>query len=234
VADIVDLVEVRRASSSDATPACAPSESAPAREPALTLLTSIDIGDWRALSDRAIEPNGYYLPDWELAVNATAPGRTGVSALSAWSDDRLIGLIPVIPLSRATGIPLPALASAHPYGTLCTPLLDSKTAEDAASRLMQAARQAGARALLLREVSLDGAVMKAFNAVLRGEGLRPKILQWHLRASLDATRDADKLLHEAVSGKKLKELRRQRHRLAEHGEVRFEVARSMKSVEAAL
>jgi len=234
VADIVDLTEMRRASSSDATPARAPRESAPAREPALAPLTSIDIGDWRGLSDRAIEPNGYYLPDWELAVNASAPGRTGASALSAWSDDRLIGLMPVIPLLRATGIPLPAFASAHPYGTLCTPLLDRKTAEDAASRLMQAARQAGTHALMLREVSLDGAVMKAFNAVLRGEGLRPKILRWHLRASLDATRDADKLLHEAVSGKKLKELRRQRHRLAEHGQVRFDVARSRQSVEAAL
>jgi CelD/BcsL family acetyltransferase involved in cellulose biosynthesis len=234
VADIVELVEARRASSSDATPAHTPGESAPAREPALTPLTSIDIGDWHGLSERAIEPNAYYLPDWELAVNASAPGRTGVSALSAWSDDRLIGLMPVVPLSRATGIPLPALASAHPYGTLCTPLLDRKTAEDAASCLMQAARHAGARALLLREASLDGAVMKAFNTVLRGEGLRPRILQWHLRASLDATRDADKLLHEAVSGRKLKELRRQRHRLAEHGEVRFDVARSRPAVEAAL
>jgi CelD/BcsL family acetyltransferase involved in cellulose biosynthesis len=234
VVDIVDLVEVRRASSSDATATRVPRESAVGRAPALSPLTSVDIGDWRGLSERAIEPNGYYLPDWELAVNATAPGRTGVSALSACSDERLIGLMPVIPLSRATGIPLPALASAHPYGTLCTPLLDRKAAEDAASRLMRAARQAGARALMLREVSLDGAAMKAFNTVLRGEGLRPKILQWHLRASLDATGDADKLLHEAVSGKKLKEWRRQRHRLAEHGEVRFDVACSMQSVEAAL
>ena len=35
---------------------------------------------WRALAERAIEPNGYYLPDWELAVNASARGRTGVGA----------------------------------------------------------------------------------------------------------------------------------------------------------
>src|SRR5262249_53358734 len=151
---------------------------------------AVNVGDWRALATRAIEPNGYYLPDWELAVNATVPGRTGVSALSAWNADGLIGLMPVIPLARATKISLPALASAHPYGTLCTPLLDREMAEDAAQRLMQAARNAGARALLLREVSLDGAAMKAFRAVLRGEGLRARILQWHLRASLDATRDA--------------------------------------------
>jgi CelD/BcsL family acetyltransferase involved in cellulose biosynthesis len=142
--------------------------------------------------------------------------------------------MPVIPVSRAAKFPLPALASAHPYGTLCTPLLDRAAAEDAAQQMMQAARNSGARALLLREVALDGAALKAFNRVLRGEGLRARILNWHLRASLDATRKADELLQEALSGKKLKELRRQRHRLAEHGEVKFEVARSPHDVAAAL
>src|SRR5258705_449382 len=51
---------------------------------ALAPLTAIAAGQWRALAERAVEPNGYYLPDWELAVNASARGRTGVSALGAW------------------------------------------------------------------------------------------------------------------------------------------------------
>jgi CelD/BcsL family acetyltransferase involved in cellulose biosynthesis len=234
VADIVDLTVVRRASNRDAAVSRIRADAPPAREPVLSPLTSVDISEWRALSGRAIEPNGYYLPDWELAVNASAPGRTGVSTLAAWNSEGLIGLMPVVALSRATGIPLPALASAHPYGTLCTPLIDRSAAEDAAQLLMQAARNAGARALVLREVALDGATLKAFNRVLRGEGLRGRILNWHLRASLDASRKADELLMDALSGKKLKELRRQRHRLAEHGEVSFEVARSPRDVAAAL
>ena len=236
--DIVDLVEVRRASRSDGTlsraTADASSKALPAREPALTPLTAVDIGDWRALSQRAIEPNGYYLPDWELAVNASAPGRNGASALSAWRGDRLIGLMPVVPLSRAMQIPLPALVSAHPYGTLCTPPLDRDMAEEAARGLMQAARSNGARALLMREVALDGTAMKAFHAALRGEGLRARILNWHLRASLDAKRNAEELLHDALGAKKLKELRRQRHRLSEHGAVKFDVARSTQDVANAL
>ncbi len=89
----------------------------------------------------ACEPNGYYLPGWELAVNAFAPGRTDASALAAWSGDRLIGLMPVVSLWRAYKIPLPALVSAHPYGTLCTPPLDRATALDAAAQLMQQARR---------------------------------------------------------------------------------------------
>jgi CelD/BcsL family acetyltransferase involved in cellulose biosynthesis len=197
-------------------------------------LDAVDASQWRALADRAIEPNGYYLPDWELAVNASAPGRTGADALEARSDAALIGLMPVVSLSRAYKIPLPALVSAQPYGTLCTPLLDRASAEDAAAQIMQAARDAGARALVLREVSLDGRAISAFNAALRGDGIRLRTLRWHLRASLNAMRDADALLHDALGAKKLKELRRQRHRLAEHGAVACEVARTRADVGAAI
>lgn len=205
-------------------------------------LAAVAAGQWRGLAERAVEPNGYYLPDWELAVNASAQGRTGVSALTAWSDTsqasdgaaRLIGLLPVISMWRAYKIPLPALVSADPYGTLGTPPLDRDTAEEAAAGLMQAARKAGAHALILRDVALDGAAIKTITEVLRQGGMRPRLLQSHLRASLDATRDAEELLRDALGAKKLKELRRQRNRLAEHGEVRFEVARTAQEIASAV
>ena len=205
-------------------------------------LTAVGAGQWRALAERANDPNGYYLPDWELAVNASARGRTDVAALSAWGNAssaqdgaaRLIGLLPVISMWRAYRIPLPALVSADPYGTLGTPPLDRDMADDAAARLMRQARRAGAHALILRDVSLDGAAIKAFDRVLQRDGLRPRVLQSHLRACLDATRDADELLRDALGSKKLKELRRQRNRLAEHGAVGFEVARTREEVAPAL
>ena len=198
-----------------------------------TPLAAVPIEHWRALAERAIEPNGYYLPAWEIAVNAYARGRTGVSALSAWRDGTaargeaapLIGLLPVVSLWRACKIPLPALASASPYGTLCTPLVDRAHSEEAIRRLLNEARGGGAHALVLRDVSLNGAAMKAFGLVLRQDGLQPITLHSHLRACLDARRPAEDVLHEALSAKKLKELRRQRNRMAElHGAVRFEVA----------
>jgi hypothetical protein len=214
-------------------------------------LASMPVEEWRALAERAIEPNGYYLPAWELAVNASAHGRTGVSALGAWRDAspnelvpsedptsepaRLIGLLPVVSLWRACKIPLPALASASPYGTLCTPLLDRGLAEEAAKGLMREARKAGAHALILRDVSLNGAAMKALTLALRQDGLQPIILHSHLRACLDARREADDVLRDALSAKKLKELRRQRNRLAEeHGAVRFAVARTTDEVARAV
>ena len=228
MAEITDTAGMDRASARDA--------AAPRGE-ALAPLTAVNASLWRELAGCAIEPNGYYLPEWELAVNAFAPGRGAASMLAAWRDaspPRLIGLMPVVSLWRAWRIPLPALVSAHPYGTLCTPPLDRDVAEDAVTQLMRQARRAGARALILRDMSLDGAAMKAFSDAVRRDGLRPRVLQSGLRACLDATRNGDQLLHDALGARRLKELRRQRSRLAEHGAVAFDVARTRDEVSAAL
>lgn len=194
----------------------------------LVSLETVSAERWRRLSENAVEPNGYFLPEWKLAVNASAQGRSNVSALTAHittgDGPRLVGLLPVVSAWRAYGLPLPALVSADPYGTLATALLDRGRAADAAAALMQQARDAGAHALILRDVALDGAAMMAITSALSQRGLKPRILRRHERAALDATRNADDLLRDALGPKKLKELRRQRNRLAEHGEVIFTIA----------
>ncbi len=207
-----------------------------ARNGSLPPLTAVAVEAWRALAARAIEPNGYYLADWELAVNASATGRTGAMAMAAWSSAplRLIGLLPVISCWRAFRLPLPALVSASPYGTLTTPLLDRDAARGSVAALLEQARSSGARALVLCDMAVDGAAMTALTTELAAGGLAPRVLRSCRRASLDATRDADDVLREALGAKKLKELRRQRHRLAEHGEVSFTVARHPAEIAAAL
>jgi Acetyltransferase (GNAT) domain len=248
VAELADIAGRSRPSAKDGTDRRAVAGSAQAlhhdgsENAGFAALNAVPVDEWRSLAMRAIEPNGYYLPAWERAVDASARGRTGVSALTAWCDAtpergepaRLIGLLPVVSLWRAHKIPLPALVSASPYGTLCTPLIDRGLPAEAIRRLMTEARAAGAHALILRDVSLNGAAMKAFTFVLRQDSLRPIILHSHLRACLDARRTADEVLHDALSAKKLKELRRQRNRLAEHGTVRHEVARSPVEVARAI
>ena len=75
--------------------------------------------------------------------------------------------------------------------------------------------------------------MRVLNEVASRHGLQPRVLQCHRRAALEATRDADALLHDALGSKKLKDLRRQRHRMEEHGAVSFTVAREPEEVFAA-
>ncbi|MBR0846898.1 GNAT family N-acetyltransferase [Bradyrhizobium diazoefficiens] len=228
--DIAHRTAINPASTNDATAARGRNPDAAPLIP----VESIDVRQWQALAARAVEPNGYYLPGWELAVSATARGRTGASALAAFDGARLIGLMPVVSLRQAWKIPLPALVSAHPYGTLCSPLLDRDCAGEASSRLLQRARGASAHALILRDVALDGDAMNSLNQVLDRDGLKPRVLTSYIRASLDATADGETLLREALGAKKLKELRRQRHRLEQHGPVTFEVARKPDEIGPAL
>lgn len=217
-----------------------PGVKADAVSTALQPLRVIDPASWRRLAACAIEANGYYLPEWELAVSASARGRTEASALAVWRDRpgdgsrHLAALLPAISLWRALRIPLPALASADPYGTLGTPMLDRACADTAADGLMRAARQAGAHALLIRDLPLDGEVMAAFTRALGRTGAKPRVLDSYARACLDASGDAETLLRDALGSKKLKELRRQRNRLADHGEVVFRAAREPEAVAAAL
>jgi len=201
----------------------------------LSALSSINVGVWRDLTDRAVEPNGYYLPEWALAVDTLSRGHMNNSALAAYSDNsRLIGLMPVIPAWRAYKLPLPVLVSADVWPPLGTILLDRTAPVEAAGAMIRQARASGAHALILRDATLDGPAMLAFTAALEAEGLKPRILQSHARALLDATRDADELLRDALGAKKLKELRRQRNRLADLGEVIYTVASMPSDVMPAL
>jgi CelD/BcsL family acetyltransferase involved in cellulose biosynthesis len=190
---------------------------------------------WDDLAARAVEPNGYYLSPWALAVDAGARRRSHVDALCGWTAARrLVGLLPVVSAWRAFRLPLPVLVSAESYGTLHTPLLAGDDAADAAQALLDDAGARGAHALLLREVPLEGAAVTAIRDALARNGLAPTVLQAYARACLDATNDAETLLHDALGAKKLKELRRQRHRLSDAGALVFTVATSAEDVSRAV
>lgn len=197
-------------------------------------LAGVGTEAWRLLADRAVEPNGYALADWQMTADAAACNGSPAFALCAGHDGQLTGVLPVLSMWQAYRIPLPAWVSADPFDSLCTPLLDRDHAEAATLQIMQVARSAGAHALIVRKATLDGPAMRAFREELRRDGLCPVLLQPHLRAALDATRDADDLLQEALGAKRLKELRRQRNRLAELGAVHFDIARTPSDVASAV
>jgi CelD/BcsL family acetyltransferase involved in cellulose biosynthesis len=200
-------------------------------------MTDMPIAAWHELYARAIEPNAFYHPAWACAASALAREACRAKALLAWhprEKNRLIGMLPVASGWCTLGLPLPFLVSWQPYTRLTTPLLDRDCAVEAADGLIEAAKASGARALLHVDYSSQGAAAQAMNEALRARGLAPRVQRARERALLDATQDAEAMLGEALGAKKLKELRRQRHRLEDDGAVSFEVATSPADVVAAL
>jgi CelD/BcsL family acetyltransferase involved in cellulose biosynthesis len=199
-------------------------------------LLAVPEAAWTDLAARAIEANAFYDPAWARAVARFAHGKAGARVLVAWDSPtkrRLIGLLPVIPAWRALRIPVPVFVAWQAYAPLTTPLLDRDNAEAAARALLAAARQGGAQALLLPALAQDGPAAKAMQSAVAAFGIEPCVFERHERARLDAAQDCDEAVR-ALGAKKLKELRRQRNRLADDGEVAFRVAAPGRETEAAI
>jgi len=196
-----------------------------------------DFAEAATLPKNLIEPNAFYDPAWAQAVSGHARGRTGAKALFVWDGpgrNRLIGFLPVVSAWRALKLPIPMLVAWQPYAQLTTPLLDRDAAEDAAGGLIDAAAGAGAHALLLPNITVADPAAKALQRAGARRGISTRILRSHTRARLDATANADVYLRETLGAKKLKELRRQHHRLADVGSVSFTIASTPAAVGDAL
>jgi CelD/BcsL family acetyltransferase involved in cellulose biosynthesis len=200
-------------------------------------LADVPMRAWSHLSACAIEPNAFYDPAWARPVSAHARGRMHAEALLAWDGpdhERLIGMLPVVSAWRALKLPIPVLVAWQAYAPLTTPLLDRDVAEQAVAGLLDAARKAGASAILFPNLAQDGPAAAAITGALSRRGTRPHVHDVYERARLDAHGDAAILLRDALGPKKLKELRRQRNRLADFGPVEFAIARSPEAITPAL
>jgi CelD/BcsL family acetyltransferase involved in cellulose biosynthesis len=200
-------------------------------------LSDVPVMAWSDLVLRAGEANAFLQPGWALAIDAHATGRGGARALLAWDSParrRLLGLVPVVSAWNSLMLPLPVLVGWQPYAALTTPLLDGHAMADAARGLLIAAAQDGAHALLLPSLPIDGAAARALRDAVPFGHPEPKAINCHQRALLDANGEPDAMLRTALGAKKLKELRRQRHRLADAGEVTLRVARTAAELTQAL
>lgn len=195
---------------------------------------SITRAAWDRLSDAAIEANGFLAADYALAAAALSDRPGLLTAHAAGSARPLIGLLPVISAWRALRLPVPALIAHQAYSPLSVPLLHQDHAEAAADGLIEAAASSGARVLSLPSMTLAGPAFAALEAAMARRGLHPVIHNRHERAAFDASQEAEPYLRAGLGSKRLKELRRLRHRLADDGTVGFAIARTPAAVAAAL
>jgi len=200
-------------------------------------VAEIPVPAWQELAGRAVEPNIFYEPGWMRAVSSHAHCYRDAKVLLAWdgpAKKRLLGLMPVLTAWRALKLPLPVLVAWQAYAPLRTPLLDREMPDAGAHGLIDAAIGAGAKALLLPMQTTDGLALRVLRRALKKRGFVCEVENRRERARLNTTSDADALLLGSLGAKKMKELRRQRNRLADHGAVTLAVADRPAEVSAAL
>jgi CelD/BcsL family acetyltransferase involved in cellulose biosynthesis len=198
-----------------------------------------DVGEeWRALGERALEPNVFYEADFALAA-APVFGRDAGAGL-VWSrttPPRLLGFFPARIERRRYGVPFPVLTSwTHPYAPLGTPLVDRRSAEAVIGAWFEHVSRdpAFSKRLLMPLVPMHGAFAEAFDAAIASRGGTSVAYAHHQRALLAPDGNRAAYIDNAVGRKKLKEMRRQLRRLGESGTLTFETATEPAPIAAAL
>jgi CelD/BcsL family acetyltransferase involved in cellulose biosynthesis len=184
------------------------------------------VDDWRELAARALSPNVFYEPAFALAA-APVFGR-GVGAVLVWSGTsprRLLGIFPARIEQRRYGIKLPVLVGwTHPFAPLGVPLVEPEAAEPVlAAWLAYLAGHAELPGLLLLPfLPEDGAFAAALGPILQRARMPAAAFNRHCRALLAPQPDQrGHYIERAVSGRRLKELRRVGRRLSELGALLF-------------
>src|SRR5581483_9144212 len=191
---------------------------------ALTALAALR-QDWADLSSRAAEPNVFYDPAFALAA---APVFGNPGAVLVWSKDgKLIGLFPAR-IERRYGLTTTLTGWTHPYAPFGAPLIDRDEAEAAIAAFLDhvETNEKLPKLVLLPFIAMDGIITAALSRVLLRHGGAMEVFGTHQRALLAPTDERRTYLDRALAHKKLKELRRQRRRLLDKGQLKTLVART--------
>jgi CelD/BcsL family acetyltransferase involved in cellulose biosynthesis len=191
--------------------------------------------EWRDLSRRALEPNVFYDPAFALAAEPVFGANLG--AVLVWSHDdrdRLIGFFPA-QVERRYGIVTTLTGWTHPYAPLGTPLVDRHEADAAIVAFLDHV-EANARLpkLILLPMVAEGPFTAALVRVIERHGGAMEPFGTHARALLAPATERLNYLDNALGAKKLKELRRQRRRLLDKGQLKTVVAREPEEMHRAL
>jgi len=185
---------------------------------------------WDGLARHAIEPNVFYDPAFALPA---APVFGDPGAVAVWSKSgRLIGLFPAR-IEQRYGVMRALTGWTHPYAPFGVPLVDRDEADAAIIGFLDHVEARGTL-LMLPLVTTEGPFAAALSRVLLRRGGAMERYGAHARALLAPAGVRKTYLDRALSSKKLKELRRQRRRLLEHGLLKLATARDADTIVPAL
>lgn len=191
---------------------------------------------WKSLSQRTIEPNVFFEPEFLMPAVRHLPEAQNHVAMLVWTREgnaaTLIGFWPMRLARRGALLPF-HLGFRSRYASSGAPLLDRTFAVEAASALVTVAIGAGGSrqetALMFEEMALDGAAARALRAAARLTGLGVQELDSRFRACV--WRDgAGESAGCAQEGKARRKHRIALAKLAGHGDVRHISARKVEAV----
>ncbi len=186
----------------------------------------------RALSERALETNPFFLPEFlEPAVQALGRKRL---RLAIFSDrDDLHFFAPVVAGSGGFLDGRRFSVWAHPYAPLGTPLIDKESAPQVTDSLIAHMRTSGRTLFSIPHLPLNGPAANALRSAAARGGFWT-VAERQMRPILypNAARGIAEF-DEMVSHKRQRELDRQLRRLCETGAVSFMTARTTTEIETA-
>lgn len=182
-------------------------------------LTEIDARTadaWRALSERALEPNPYAEAESVLPAARLMDPRSGAAMLLVEHAGDMVFALPVVRRTRLHHVPVSALATwLHPHAYLGTPLVDAdvpRVACEAALGMVCRTRPAPRVALPL--LPTDGAVRNELDRALRATGRHGTVLEPTTRAVI-VRRPTASYVDGRLSARHHRQLRRKRRQLSE-------------------
>jgi len=183
------------------------------------------VKDWETLALNASEPNPFF-EQWfaNPSLEQFAEGNDYKIA-TYWRGGRLAGLLPLVKSNDYYGHTLPHVSTWLHDNAFCgAPLVANGCEKSFWRALLSQFDTAPGPALFLHLPCLPehGVLNRAFAIVLKETGRPTSIVEREDRAMLASKLSAEDYLARAMSAKKRKELRRQRNRLSELGELTFE------------
>ena len=182
-------------------------------------LSASDLGRWRELASRAIEPNPYFEPEYVLPLARGLGDEGDVSLLVIGDSGDWRACLPVHVAPRWHRIPLRSLATWRGhllYGLLGTPLLAPERPHEDLAALLAALPAAAPGAVFagLEWVDTAGPLASVLGEILEGRRPAPLCFERFQRAIVQR-RPQPTYVEETLSSKHRRELRRQRRKLGE-------------------
>lgn len=179
---------------------------------------------WEMLSAGAVEPNPFY-ESWFLlpALQQFDPDGK-VKILAMWHDTALVGFLPVVDARIYGRWPIAHHVNwLHHNAFLGAPLVKPGFEQVFWEQMFKIMDQSGGKSLFLHVNGLviGAPLQQALVQTCTAQHRRFALVDEQERALLQGSATAEEYFADAVRGKKRKELRRQKNRLAEMGDLQF-------------